>query len=74
MPTITYNDSAKDKLIKQIVRLRKNKNLSVYAVSQDAPINQSTWHRVEVGDINPTIDTLCLMLKTLGARIQIEVH
>jgi predicted transcriptional regulator len=74
MTKFKYNESTRDRLVKLVQRKRKSQDLSVYAAAKQSDINQSTWHRIEAGEIKPTLYSLFHMLEVLGSKVEVHIN
>ena len=63
----------KEKMIQMIAQERSKLGLSTYAAAEKAGINQSTWHRVEAGEIDASGETLFSMAGAGGLSVNISI-
>ncbi len=55
----------------QLIELRKEEGLSQSALAQKSGIAQSEISRIERGVLNPTVNTLSSLARSLGAHIEL---
>ena len=63
----------KEKMIQMIAQERSKLGLSTYAAAEKAGINQSTWYRVETGELAASWDTLFSMAGAGGLSVIISI-
>ena len=63
----------KEKIIQMIAQERSKLGLSTYAAAEKAGINQSTWYRVETGELDASWDTLFSMAGAVGLSVNISL-
>jgi transcriptional regulator with XRE-family HTH domain len=54
--------------------VRSETGLSVRALAEAAGVAASTVHRIEQGEIQPTVDTLAQIVEAAGSRLWVEAH
>jgi len=54
--------------------LRSETGLSVRALADAADVAASTVHRIERGELQPTVDTLAQIVEAAGSRLRVEAH
>ena len=54
--------------------VRSETGLSVRALAEAAGVAASTVHRIEQGEIQPTVDTLAHIVEAAGSRLRVEAH
>jgi transcriptional regulator with XRE-family HTH domain len=55
-------------------KVRAETGLSVRALADAAGVAASTVHRVEQGDLQPTVDTLTQIVEAAGLRLQLDAE
>ncbi|WP_250285788.1 MULTISPECIES: helix-turn-helix domain-containing protein [unclassified Frankia] len=62
-------------VVADLVRgVRADAGLSVRALADAAGVAASTVHRIERGELQPTVDTLRRIIEAAGMRLHIDVH
>jgi len=54
--------------------VRSETGLSVRALAEAAGVAASTVHRIEQGEMQPTVDTLAQIVEAAGSRLRVEAH
>ena len=67
------NKNLTHKVIKDIIRIRKEKGISQTELSKQTGLAKSTIARMELGEVNPTLTVLVKILDVLERDIKV-VH
>tara|TARA_R100001163_G_C4895167_1_gene86291 strand:+ start:49 stop:255 length:207 start_codon:yes stop_codon:yes gene_type:complete len=65
--------ATKKQIIRRIIKVRKEQNLTTTQAADKASISQPSWWRVENGKVDPTYRLLFTMLDALKIKWSIEL-